>query len=54
MNGHYPNYENLLSELRNIISQKNDDDLQKLYHNPDEINKLVANLNEVRCIYLRK
>ncbi|CAF1135966.1 unnamed protein product [Adineta ricciae] len=48
MNGHYVNYDNLLSELRNIISQKSDDDLQKLYHNPDEINKFVTNLNEMQ------
>ncbi|CAF1023003.1 unnamed protein product [Adineta ricciae] len=50
MNGHYANYDNLLSELRNTISQKSDDDLQKLYHNPDEINKFVTNLNEMQHI----
>ncbi|UJR28273.1 hypothetical protein I4U23_009523 [Adineta vaga] len=48
MNGYYANHDNGLNEVRNIISQKNSDDLQKLVNNHDEINKFISNLNEIQ------
>jgi hypothetical protein len=47
MNGYYTNNEQGLNEARNVISQKNGDDLKKLMNNDDEVQKLVGNLNEV-------
>jgi hypothetical protein len=47
MNNHYANNDNGLNEARNIISQKNSDDLTKLMHSNDEVTKLIGNLNEV-------
>jgi hypothetical protein len=47
MNGYYANHNNGLNEVRSVLQQKNTDDLSKLLNNPDEIGKLVSNLNEV-------
>jgi len=47
MNGYYANNEHVLNEARNVISQKNPDDLKKLMNNDDEVQKFIGNLSEV-------
>ncbi|CAF0875981.1 unnamed protein product [Adineta steineri] len=54
MNAYYANNDNGLNEVRNIISQKNSDDLSKLLHNNEEVTKLVGNLNEIQQMEIIK
>lgn len=50
MNSYYMNNDNLLNEVRAILSQKSADDLTKLMNNDDEITKFIGNLSEVRFL----
>ncbi|CAF2341359.1 unnamed protein product [Rotaria sp. Silwood2] len=54
MNGYYTNHDNALNEVRNIISQKNGDDLTKLINNDDEVTKLIGNLSEIQQMEIIK
>ncbi len=51
MTGYYANHDNVLNEARNVISQKNSDDLNKLMTNEDEVTRFIGNLNEVRFYF---
>jgi hypothetical protein len=47
MNNYFANHDNALNEAKNVISQKNADDLNKLMTNEDEVTRFIGNLNEV-------
>lgn len=47
MNNYSANYETALNEVRNVISQKSTEDLNKLMQNDEEMNRLIGNLTEV-------
>lgn len=47
MNNYSANYETALNEVRNVISQKSAEDLNKLMQNDEEMNRLIGNLTEV-------
>ena len=47
MNNYSANYESALNDVRNVISQKTADDLNKLMQNDEEMNRLIGNLSEV-------
>ena len=48
---YYVNHDNVLNEVRNAISSKNADDLNKIMSNEDEITRFIGNLNEVKYYF---
>lgn len=48
MSNYYANHDNALNEVRNVISQRNPDDLNKLINNDEDMTRLIANLSEVK------
>lgn len=54
MSNYYANHENALNEARNVISQRNTDDLNKLINNEEDMTRMIANLHEVKSLVVKE